>query len=360
MIPWLAAADPARLHHEGRLARDAVEQARGQLAALVGVRPRQVVFTASGTEAVNTAVRGAISLGRTQILAAGVEHSAVTSAAVAGDVLSIPVDGCGRIDPGAIGEAIADGTTTLVNCQWANHEVGTIQPVAEVAEAAHREGAWLHVDACAAVGHVPTDFDASGADLLSLSGHKFGGPHGIGALVLGKGIRIPALLTGGAQERGRRAGMENVAAIVGLGAAAELLTAGCIASETARAWKQACRLTDSAKSVGGITVYGPDSDSSATGPPTDRVPHILCLGVDGIEAEAIVIGLDQSGVAVHSGSACSAEELEPSPVLAAMGVDADHSLRFSVGRSTTDEDIAAASAALKTTVDRLRALGRPA
>jgi cysteine desulfurase len=347
MLRWLSgphAADPARVHTEGRMARAAVEQAREQVAALLGARAREVVFTSGATEAINAATWGATQARPGPVVAAAVEHSAVRDAAARGEVEVPPVDGLGRIDTTALLELVRPGTA-LVHCQWGNHEVGTLQPVADVVAGCRERGVLVHVDAAAATGHVPIDFGALGADLLSVSAHKLGGPKGIGALLVRRGLRLPPLLVGGDQERARRAGMENVPAIVGFGAACAALDVAAEA-ESARAWTG--RLLEGAASLPGVTAYGD---------PAGRLPHIVCLGVAGVEAEAVLLGLDQAGVAAHSGSACSSEGLEPSPVLEAMGVDAERSLRLSVGWSTTDDDIDAALEALPPVVERLRRLG---
>ena len=346
MLPWLSganAADPARVHTEGRMARAAVEQAREQVAGLLGARPREVVFTSGATEAINAATWGATRARPGPVVAAAVEHSAVRDAAARGPVEVPPVDGLGRIDAGALRHAVTAGTA-LVHCQWGNHEVGTLQPVAEVVAACRERGVLVHVDAAAAAGHVSIDFGALGADLLSVSAHKLGGPKGIGALLVRRGLRLPPLLVGGDQERARRAGMENVPAIVGFGAACAAVD---VAGEAEAARALTDRLLAGVSAVAGVTAYGD---------PVGRLPHIVCLGVAGVEAEAVLLGLDQAGVAAHSGSACSSEALEPSAVLEAMGVDAERSLRLSVGWSSTGEDVDAALRALPVVVDRLRRL----
>jgi cysteine desulfurase len=209
----------------------------------------------------------------------------------------------------------------------------------------------VHVDAAAAAGHLPLGFDDLGADLLSLSAHKLGGPKGAGALLVRRGVRLPPFLVGGEQERARRGGLEDVPAWVGFGAAAAELADEALSAEAARAARQTDRLRAAALAIEGVRAYGPATAA-------DRLPNLLCIGVDGVEAEAVLLGLDQAGIAVHSGSACSSESLEPSPVLAAMGVDADHSLRLSVGWSTTDDEIEAAASALPGVIERLRQLGR--
>jgi cysteine desulfurase len=346
MVSWLAnAADPGRVHTEGRLARAAVEGARESVAALLGARSREVVFASGGTEACNAAVWGAAERG-SHMVCSVVEHSAVRDAAARYDVTWIGVDHLGRVDADEVVAALRPDTA-LVNLQWGNHEVGTLQPVAAVVAECRDRGVLVHVDAAQAAGHVPVSFGGLGVDLLSVSAHKFGGPQGVGALLIRRGLRLRALLVGGEQERARRAGMENVAAIAGFGAAAGILSQpGRLDAEALAARAQTARILERLPS--GVVTYG-DTDV--------RLPHLVCLGVSGVEAEAVLLGLDQAGVAAHSGSACSSESLEPSPVLEAMGVDAERSLRVSVGWSTTDDDIDAFASALPDVVSRLRALG---
>ena len=352
-----AAADPARVHTEGRTARAALEEAREAVAGLIGSRPREVVFTSGATEAVNAAVWGACRDRPGAVLCAGVEHSAVRDSSLrTAPVVEVPVDRLGRIHPEAVLEAGAQarsehGAVALVHCQWANHEVGTVQPVAEVVAAGHSLGALVHVDAAAACGHVEVGFGSSGADLMSMSAHKLGGAKGAGALLVRRGLRFDPLIVGGDQERARRAGIENVPALVGFGVAASLLSTGGLRTEAAAADRLTGRVLELVASTDGVEVYGDPEPG-----PDHRLPHIVCLGVAGVEAEAVVLGLDQAGIAVHSGSACSSESLEPSPVLAAMGVDADRSIRVSVGWSTVPADIDALVAAFPEVVGRLRAL----
>jgi cysteine desulfurase len=348
MVDWLrgTAGDPSRIHEEGMTARVAVETARDQLATLVGARSRETVLTSGATEAIAAAVYGGATRGAHQVVTA-VEHSAVREqAARFGSVTVVGVDALGRVDPGEVGAAIGPDTS-VVHVQWGNHEVGTLQPIADVAAVCRSRGVLLHVDAAQAVGHVAVDFAASGADLLSVSGHKFGGPPGTGALIVRRGLRLDPLLLGGDQERARRAGLENVPAVVGLGAAAAALTGPERAIEAAAARRRTDRLVEAVPSFDGIRVYGD---------PSERLPHLVCLGIDGIEPQAVLLGLDRAGIAAHSGSACSSEALEPSPVLEAMGVDAHRSLRISVGWSTTDDDLSALLQALPPVIEDLRAL----
>ncbi|MFP5326047.1 MAG: cysteine desulfurase family protein [Acidimicrobiia bacterium] len=356
MLPWLngragIAADPGRVHTEGRVVRHAIEVAREQVAALVGARSREVVFTSGATEAANAAVWGAMSVvdPGSAIACAPVEHSCVRDASARHRVIALAVDSVGRLDVASVEAAIDDGAR-LVHCQWANHEVATLQPVAEVAALCRERGVLLHVDAAQAVGHVPVDFTGAGIDLMSVSGHKFGAPTGMGALIVRRGLRLDPLVVGGAQERARRAGMENVAAIAGFGAAASAV-AGSLVTEgpTQRAFTET--ILRAATAVEGITPFGDL---------TDRAPHIVCFGIGGVEAEPELLGLDQEGVAAHSGSSCSAESLEPSPVLEAMGVDAERSLRVSVGWSTSPAEVDLFVTKFAGVVQRLRALGSSA
>lgn len=359
MLPYLREhhADPGRVHSEGKITRVAIEDAREHVAALFGARPREVVFTASGTEAINTAIWGAVRRGLDEgdqatahVVTTAVEHSAVLDACErsGAEVTAVGVDQTGRFSADAVIEAIRS-ETMLVSVQLANHEVGTIQTdVPAIIGAARERGVLVHVDACAAAGHIPVDFRALEADLCSITAHKLGGPKGSAALLVRRGLRLPPLVVGGAQERARRGGIEDVPAIVGFGAAAaELASDDRLTTEAQVARSQTDRLLTATLAVDDVTQLGD---------PADRLPHLVCFSVGGVEAEPVLLGLDQRGIAVHSGSSCSSEALEPSPVLAAMGVDADKSLRPSVGWSSTDADIDAFCAALPEVVAKLRAL----
>lgn len=377
--------DPSRLHEEGLAARVALETARDQVAHLFGARNREVVFTSSATEAIAAAVWGgaersvlrALGTGRVsgadrpsdgahQVVTA-VEHSAVRLAAErSGPVTVVAVDRGGRVDADEVLAAIGPDTVA-VHVQWANHEVGTIQPVADVATGCRERGVLVHVDAAQAAGRVPIRFDDLGADLLSVSGHKLGGPAGTGALLVRRGLRIPPLLVGGEQERARRAGLEPVAALVGLGAACAVLATPTVAigdddnrpagddrgattaldTEATEARRLTDRIRAAVTAIDGVEVYGD---------PDHRLPHLVCLGIADVEPQAVLLGLDRAGIAAHSGSACSSESLEPSPVLEAMGVDAHHSLRLSVGWSTADADVDLLLATLPVTLAQLRNL----
>jgi cysteine desulfurase len=353
MLPFLREhhADPGRLHAEGRTTRVALEDAREQVAAFFGARPRELVFTASGTEAVNAAVWGALRRAgkhSPHVVTTAVEHSSVRDALARSraEVTGVGVDRAGRFDPDDVLDAIRDDTV-FVSLQLANHEVGTVQPAAEIAAAVHERGVLVHVDACAAAGHRPVDFHALDADLCSVTAHKLGGPKGAGALFVRRGLRVEPFLVGGAQERARRAGIEDVPAWVGFGAAC----AACDVSAEAAAQRALVDVAASVvEQVPGVARFGA-ADAS--------LPNLLCIGVDGVEAEPILLALDQHGVAVHSGSSCSSETLEPSPVLAAMGVDADRSLRVSVGWSTVRADVERFVEVFPGIVERMRRLRSP-
>ena len=339
--------DPGRIHTEGMTARGLVEDAREQVATLLGARSREVVFTSGATEAIAAAVWGGGSRGGHQVFAA-VEHSAVREHATrAGEVTVVGVDRLGRIDPEEMLRAIRPDTA-MVHLQWGNHEVGTLQPVAEVVAACRERGVLVHVDAAQAAGRVPIAFGDLGADLMSTSAHKLGGPTGVGALLVRRGVRLPPLLLGGDQERARRAGHENTLGVVAFGAVAEALADGDrLGAESTANRRQSERVAALAGMVEGMEILGD---------PHERLPHITCLAVAGVEPQPVLIGLDRAGVSVHSGSSCASESLEPSPVLEAMGVDAHRSLRVSVGWSTTDADVDAFVEALPGIVTELRSL----
>jgi cysteine desulfurase len=357
MAQWLEEAgsadgvgDPGRVHEEGRRARAVVETARETIAEFLGTDPSRVIFTSGATEAANTAVfSAASSRPGAPLLSAAVEHSCVREACRrAGSLVEIAVDDSGRLELEMLRELL-DGAErpALVNCQFANHEVGTLQPIVDVVGLCRQAGVPVHCDAAAAVGHVPMSFREVGADLMSVSAHKLGGPPGVGALLVRRGVRLSPLLVGGSEERARRAGAENVLGVVGFAAACEALAHGALEREIEAATVRTQALSQAASTAGDVELLGERAL---------RVPHIICVAVGGVLGEAILLSLDRAGVAAHSGSACSSEVLEPSPVLAAMGADPDRSLRLSVGWSTTDGDIAAFSEAFPAAVTRLRSL----
>ncbi|AWK86512.1 cysteine desulfurase family protein [Azospirillum thermophilum] len=314
------AGNPSSVHAHGRAARRAVEEARATVAALVGAKPAQVLFTGSGTEANNLALRG--FPGR-RILVSAIEHDSVLAAEP--DALRIPVTRAGAVDLEALDRLLADGAgPALVSLMLANNETGVIQPVAEAARLAHARGALLHCDAVQAAGRLPVELGALGADLLTLSAHKLGGPAGVGALLVAEGLEPEALIRGGGQERRRRAGTENLLGIVGFGAAAraardELPLAGDLAALRDRLEREALAAAPQARVMG------------ATLP---RVANTSCLVLPGLSGETQVMALDLAGVAVSAGSACSSGKVKPSHVLSAMGEDAStasSAIRVSLG-----------------------------
>ena len=351
--------DPGRIHHEGMTARALLENARAQVATLLGAKQREVLFTSGATESIASAVWGAVrrsvDAGTTpHIVHSAVEHSAVRRSSelftrsCGGSVTVVGVDRSGRIDLEAFVDALTPGIS-LAHVQWGNHEVGTLQPVREIAEACKERGILVHVDAAQAVGRVPVVPSELGIDLLSFSSHKFGGPAGIGALWIRQGLRLEPLLVGGEQERARRAGLENIAAALAFGAVAEELDPGRIETEAATSRAQLEWALSRLTAIEGVSLLGPTD-------PNERLPHIICLAIDGVEPQGVVLGLDRLGIALHSGSSCASEGLEPSPVLDAMGVDAQRSLRISVGHGSTMDDIDVLCEALPRVVSELRSL----
>jgi cysteine desulfurase len=347
------------IHTFGQAAKAALDDARSAVADLLGARPNDVIFTGSGTEADNLAIRGvaeaSVPAGRRHLIASAIEHEAVLNTLKAlskrgWTTTLLPVGAAGVVEPAAL-EAATTDDTALVSVMHANNEIGTLQPVAELAAIAHRHGALFHTDAVQTAGKLPLDVTALGVDLLSLSAHKFNGPKGVGALWIRRGMRLVAPTTGGRQERNRRAGTENVPAIVGLGVAAELATRK-LALEATRLSALRDRLESSLLDrVPGATVNG-----SGT-----RVPNTTNISFDGVEAEALLIALDLEGIAVSTGSACSSGTLEPSHVLRAMGLTprrAQSSIRFSLGLGNTDGEVDRVVGVLPPLVAKLRALSR--
>jgi cysteine desulfurase len=343
-------------------AKAEIDAARASVAALIDAAPAEVVFTSGGTEADNLAIRGAAEAlepaGRRHLIATGIEHEAVLVTLRALErrgwtVTLLPADSDGIVSPESL-EAALRPDTALVSVMHANNEIGTIQPIAELAAIAKRHGALFHTDAVQSVGKIPVSVKALGVDLLALTGHKFGGPRGAGALWIRRGVRLVSQMTGGKQERSRRAGTENVAAIAGLGAAARLAARKTVEDAQAIAALRDTLENEILSSVPGTVVNGDRAR---------RVPNTTNISFDGIEAESLLIALDLEGVAVSTGSACSSGSLEPSHVLRAMNVPAArarNSLRFSLGPGTTADEIAFVTGVLPRLVARLRTLGRPA
>ncbi len=352
--------NPSSVHTFGQQAKAELDRARSAVAALVGAEPSEIVFTAGGTESDNLAIRGAAEAmepaGRKHLITTGIEHEAVLNTARALErrgwsVTTLPVDHTGIVSPAAL-EAVIRKDTALVSVMHANNEIGTIQPIAELAAIARRHGAVMHCDAVQSVGKIPVSVKALGVDLLALAGHKFGGPKGTGALWIRRGVRLAAYLTGGKQERNRRAGTENVPALAGLGVAARVASDTGLAAGPAIAAMRDRLETAVLRSVSGSAVNG-ERDS--------RVPNTSNISFEGIEAESLLIALDLEGVAVSTGSACSSGSLEPSHVLRAMGLSqarGRNSLRFSLGAATTVEEIDFVAGVLPRLTARLRTLGR--
>jgi len=348
------------VHHFGQQAKAALDESRSAVAALINSDPSEIVFTSGGTEADNFAIRGAAEAlepaGRRHLVASAIEHEAVLNTLKAlarrgWRTTLVPVDQSGIVSPDRVREAVT-GETALVSVMHANNEIGTIQPIAAIAAIAHERGAVMHTDAVQSVGKIPVDVRALGVDLLALSAHKFNGPKGAGVLWVKRGTRMQPLLTGGKHERNRRAGTENVAAIAGLGVAAQLALSK-MGAEAARVAGLRDRLE------AGILRDVPGS--VVNGARAARVPNTTNISFDRVEAESLLIALDLEGVAVSTGSACSSGALEPSHVLRAMGFPAhrtQNSLRFSLGMFSTPAEVDHVIAILPSIVEKLRALTR--
>lgn len=329
------------VHAFGREARKAIDDARDQVAALINADPRDIVFTSGGTESDNLAVRGIVAAGRTprkRVIVSVVEHHAVLHAAEyvrkhdGIDLVTVGVDREGRVDPGEIAAHLNDDTV-LVSVMHANNETGTIQPVEEIAALCAERGVVFHSDTVQSAGKIPVDVSAVPIDLLAISAHKIYGPKGVGACFVRKGVRLEPQAVGGAQERERRAGTENVAGIVGLGKASELARL-----EMKEMGERLARLRDRLEQ----SILSQARGAYVNGSTTQRLPNITNIGFSGVEGESLVLGLDVEGVAVSSGSACTAGSLDPSHVLLAMGLDyeaAQSAVRFSLGKDTTESEI---------------------
>jgi len=345
--------NPSSLHHQGRAARDVVQEARRRVAKLIGARPRRIVFTAGGSEANNLAIKGtafARSEEGRHIVTTAVEHPAILNACrflerIGFRVTYLDVDSDGRVPPDAVAAALTDDTI-LVSVMLANNETGTVHPVEEIAALTRERDIWMHTDAVQAMGKIPVNVESLGVDLLSLSGHKFHGPKGVGALYVREGVKLEPLVHGGGQEAGLRAGTEDVPAIAGLGHAAELAGLAVERREAVRVLRD--RLED------GILEILPDA--RLNGAREQRLPNTLNLTLPGLRGESLVIALDQKGVALSSGSACKSGDPAPSHALLAMGLseeEAHCSVRFSLSRDTTEEDIESTLQALREVVEEM-------
>jgi cysteine desulfurase len=345
-----AYGDPARLYGRSRRARLLLDRSRERVAAALGARPDEVVFTSGGTEAVNLAVTGmARGAGRRRhLVVSAVEHTAVLAPArlLAGrgfELTEVGVDHHGRVDPAELAAAVRDDTL-LVCLQHANHEVGTVQPVREAAEAAHAHGAVLLVDACQAVGHLPERATDLGADLVAVSAHKCYGPPGVGCLVVRGSTRLEPILLGDERERRRRAGMENLPGVAAMAAALEARTVEGPA-EAPRLERLAERLRAGLEAIPDVVIHGD---------PVKRLPHLVAFSVLYVEGEALLVLLDAEGISVHSGSSCTADTQEPSHVLAAMGAITHGSVRASFLADATEADVDRLLGVLPGAVEDLR------
>ena len=354
--------NPSSVHGYGQQAKTVLDEARASVAQLLGAEPTEIVFTSGGSESDNLAIRGAadaaIANGRRHLVTSSIEHEAVLRTV---KVLStqgwtttlVGVDASGVVSPERLTNALRDDTA-LVSVMHANNEIGTIQPIATLAALAHERGALFHTDAVQSAGKIPIDVRALDVDLLSISAHKFNGPKGIGALWTRRGTQMRAQLTGGKQERSRRAGTENVPAIAGLGVAARLADKNrTVALEDLGTLRD--RLEDG--------VLANVSGTQRNGEVLHRINNTCNISFDGVEAESLLIALDLEGIAVSTGSACSSGSLEPSHVLQAMGFSShrtQNSIRFSLGLGNTKEEVDHVLTLLPTVVSRLRAVARRA
>jgi len=359
MLPYFTDAfgNPSSIYSYGQEARKAVEEARTKVAQLIGARSEEIIFTSGGTEADNSALKGIAFANEDKgnhIITTSIEHHAVLEVCKFLEkrgfrITCLPVDKYGLADPDDARKAITD-KTILISVMHANNEVGTIEPVEEISRIAREADIYFHTDAVQTVGHIPVNVDRLNVDLLSISGHKFYGPKGVGALYVRKGTKLVSLMHGGEQERRRRAGTENVPAIVGLGKAVEL--AG---QEMDKEAERLAYLRD--KLIEGL---GEKIDHiRLNGHPKRRLPNNVNVSVDFVEGESMLLNLDLEGICASTGSACSSASLEPSHVLLALGLSPEQahgSLRFSLGRENTEEDVERVLEVLPGIVAKLRAM----
>ena len=357
MLPYFTEnfGNPSSIYAEGREAKKAIERAREQVATAIGADPKEIYFTGSGSEADNWALRStakALSSKGNHIITSAVEHHAILHTCQdlekqGYEVTYLPVDKYGMVSPEDVKAAIKD-TTIMISIMFANNEIGTIMPIAEIGEIAKNAGIVFHTDAVQAVGNVHIDVNEMNIDMLSLTAHKFHGPKGSGALFVRNGVRLISFITGGAQERMRRAGTENVPGIVGLGKAIELATANIDQKQ-----KKLTSLRDAyIKKVLETIPY-----SHLNGHPTKRLPGNANISFEFIEGEGMLLSLDMKGISASSGSACTSGSLDPSHVLLAIGLkheEAHGSLRVSFGEDNTPEDVNFIADSLKEIVERLR------
>jgi cysteine desulfurase len=359
MLPYFhdAFGNPSAIYSYGQEAKNALEEARGKVARLIGARDEEIIFTSGGTEADNFALKGAAYANQKKgnhIITSAIEHHAVLESSkflgkMGYKITYLPVDKYGLVDPDSVKKAITD-KTILISVMHANNEIGTIQPIAEIGKIAKEAGVLFHSDAVQTAGHIPVNVNDLNVDLLSMSGHKLYGPKGVGVLYIRKGSKLTPFMHGGAQERGRRASTENVPGIVGLGKAAEL------AGQDLEV--EAQRLTGLRdKLISGI-VQKVDR-THLNGHPVKRLPNNVNISVEFVEGESMCLNMDIAGICASTGSACSSGSLEASHVLLAIGlepVQAHGSLRFTLGKWTTEEDIEKVLEILPRIIGKLRAM----
>jgi cysteine desulfurase len=364
MLPYLTehTGNPSSIHASGRRARFGVDEARASVAGLLGAKPREIVFTSGGTEADNLAIKGvawsASARGR-EIVTTSIEHKAVLHACAVLErfgfrVTYLPVDRYGRVDPAAVAAAMTEHTT-LVSVMYANNEVGTIQPIREIGAICRERRVLFHVDAVQAAGYLPLDVNELQVDLMSIGAHKLYGPKGVGALFVRQGTPLLPQLSGGSQERQRRAGTENVAGLVGMARALELAQGDPAARdvENTRLVALRDRLLAGLAGLEGVT---------RTGHPDERLPNNASVVIGGVEGGDLVAALDLEGIEGSTGSACTTGSADPSHVLLAMGIDeglAHGSLRLTAGHATSVEDVDLALDAIRRVVPRLLAAAAP-
>jgi cysteine desulfurase len=357
MLPYLTEwyGNPSSVHRFGQRSRQAIDEARAQVAFAVGGADAEISFTGGGTEAINTAIRGLLAARapRNRIVTTTVEHSATRElcaqlAKEGAQIVEIPVDRQGALDLDHLSASI-DDSTALVTAMWANNETGVVFPVERIAQLCRQRNTPFHCDGTQAVGKIPVDVKAVGCDVMSFAAHKFHGPKGVGAMFIRRGVRLRPLVIGGPQERNRRGGTENVPGIVGMGKAAEL------AVEQLPHVGNVAELRDRLEAEVLARIDG----SRVNGRTDQRLPNTTNIGFDRLEAEAILLLLSEQGVCASAGAACSSGSLEPSHVLKAMGVDdriAHGAIRFSLSRYTTPQEIDYTLQLLPGVIDRLRAV----
>ena len=359
MLPYFSTGygNASSLYALGQSAHTALEEARKNVAAVIGAQPREIFFTSGGTESDNYALRGMMHSrragGRKHLITTTIEHPAILQTCKALEkegfrVTYLPVDHYGLVDLEALDKAICEDTL-LVSVMAANNEIGTIEPIAEIGKLCHDRGVYFHTDAVQAYGHIPLDVQAMNIDLLSLSSHKINGPKGVGAIYIRSGLQPETFITGGGQEKGRRSGTENIPGIVGLGEAARLKQAE-MAEESARVRALQRRLIDGVLRI---------PQTILTGHPTQRLPGNCSFAISSIEGESLVLFLDHEGVCASTGSACSTGSLDPSHVLMGIGLAhevAHGSLRLTLGRFSTEEDVDHILEVLPRIVERLRSM----